>query len=205
LISLALFPVFPGGAGFIQYVYPQLPVACFTLSFATLLLYQNWLDDLISADPLTRLNNRKQLRFTYEQWVRHSDQVPLYMLLIDANKFKAINDIYGHIQGDAALERIAETLRLACKELHCRHSIARYGGDEFVILATPEEEAVMEQLRSHINLLLEKLNKAAAAPYELSVSAGIAKANPELSLKDLITRADENLYKEKSKRRAANI
>ncbi len=65
---LALFPLAPAGAGILQFIYPQLPLACVCLAFATLILYQSWLDDMISVDPLTRLNNRKQLVFQYEQW-----------------------------------------------------------------------------------------------------------------------------------------
>lgn len=201
LVSLALFPIAPAGAGILQFIYPQLPVACFALSFATLILYQNWLDNMISIDPLTRLNNRKQLVYHYELWQRHSDSTPLYLLLIDANKFKSINDVYGHIQGDAALERIADALRLACRGLRSRANIARYGGDEFVILVRTDDERALEALRGRINDCLAELNRAAAAPYELSVSIGIARAQQGKTLKALISEADEKLYKEKARRR----
>ena len=90
LQMLAMFPIAPAVAGILQFVYPQLPAACFTLSFATLILYQNWLDDMISIDPLTRLNNRKQLNFYYDQWQRRNETIPMYLFMIDANKFKAI-------------------------------------------------------------------------------------------------------------------
>ena len=201
LISLALFPIAPAGAGILQFIYPEIPAACFALSFATLILYQNWLDDMLSVDPLTHLNNRKQLMYHYEQWQRHSDSTPLYLLLIDANKFKSINDIYGHIQGDAALERIAEALRLACKEQHFRCNIARYGGDEFVILARANNDGSIEELCSRINVHLTELNKVAEAPYELSVSVGAAKADRDKALKALINEADEKMYLDKMRRR----
>ena len=92
LLTLALFPVAPAIAGILQFVYPQIPAACFALSFATLVLYQNWLDDMISVDPLTRLNNRKQLNFYYDQWQKRNETIPLYLFMIDANKFKEINN-----------------------------------------------------------------------------------------------------------------
>jgi predicted signal transduction protein with EAL and GGDEF domain len=111
LLSLAVFPIAPAAAGILQLVYPQLPVACAVLALCTLILYLNWLDQMISIDPLTKLNNRKQLLHHYQQWARGSgDDTPLYLLMIDANKFKQINDTYGHIQGDAALVRIADAL-----------------------------------------------------------------------------------------------
>ena len=204
LLSLALFPVAPAGAGILQIFYPQLPLACATLSLATLLLYLDWLDQMISIDPLTRLNNRKQLTYHYEQWSKNAaDAAPLYLVLIDANKFKSINDTYGHIQGDAALVRIADALRLGSRNFPHRVNIARYGGDEFVILATAENAGQIDALRANIDKALTELNQAAKAPYELSVSMGAAKADPALSLKELIERADEQLYEEKARRHKA--
>ena len=197
LVSLALFPVAPAGAGIIQFIYPQLPVACVTLSLATLILYQTGLDDMISIDPLTKLNNRKQLSFYYEQWQHREESTPLYLLLIDANKFKAINDTYGHIQGDKALEKIADALRISCGGLYYRANIARYGGDEFVMLVRAEDEAEIEGLKNRINQNLAEMNREADTPYDLSVSIGIARAEREESLKEVIEKADKELYEEK--------
>lgn len=197
LISLALFPIAPAGAGILQFIYPQLPVACVALAFATMIMYHNWLDEILSMDPLTRLNNRKQLSFHYESWQRQGDSTPLYVLMIDANKFKSINDTYGHIQGDAALERIADALRMACGALPHRANIARYGGDEFVILAKAEEPAVIDRLKERIAAYLEQLNREARAPYGLTVSIGVAVAEKRKALKELIEHADAALYAEK--------
>ena len=197
LASLALFPVAPAGAGILQFIYPQLPVACVALAFATLILYQNWLDDMISVDPLTRLNNRKQLAYHYESWQRQSDSTPLYALMIDANRFKSINDAYGHIQGDAALERIADALRIASKDLPHRANLARYGGDEFVILAKAEDPAAIDALKQRIDASLERLNAEARAPYPLTVSVGVARAEKDKGLKELLEEADALLYEAK--------
>lgn len=199
LVSLALFPIAPAGAGILQFIYPQVPVACVALAFATLIMYQNWLDDMISVDPLTHLNNRKQLAYLYEQWQRREDGIPLYLLMIDANKFKAINDNYGHIQGDAALERIADALRMACLGLPHRANIARYGGDEFAVLVRAEDEETIEELRRAIDERLRILNDD--APYELTVSVGVARAEKGKALKELIEEADKALYAEKGRRR----
>ena len=124
--------------------------------------------------------------------------MPLWLLLIDANKFKAINDTYGHIQGDAALERIAEALRLACKGLRRRASVTRYGGDEFVVLAWEEEPGGIASLRERIREALDALNQSADSPYELTVSIGVARAAPDKTLKALIAEADHSLYAEKN-------
>lgn len=68
-------------------------------------------------------------------------------VVIDVNKFKSINDTYGHIQGDNALKNIAESLRLGCRVLSRRANIARYGGDEFAVLFeadTPDDTRLLE-------------------------------------------------------------
>ena len=200
LILLALFPIAPAGAGIIQFIYPRLPLACAALSLATLLMYLNWLDEMISLDPLTKLNNRKQLNYQYNQWINNNDDnSEKYLVIIDANKFKGINDTYGHVEGDAALIRIADALRLACRNLSRRASITRFGGDEFVILLSAENESEVKKLKSVIAIKLKELNDAAQVPYELTVSIGVAQADKKTPLKLLIENADRKLYEAKKK------
>ncbi|MBR5386647.1 MAG: GGDEF domain-containing protein [Clostridiales bacterium] len=202
LIKLALFPVGPAIAGIIQFINPALPLACAALAFATLIIYMDWTDEMISVDPLTNLNNRKTIDHYYEMWHDDKDDnASLYLLMVDANKFKSINDTYGHLQGDKALIRIADAMRLAIKGHHKRSLIARYGGDEFVILIWAENEVAVQNIIARIDRELRKLNKEANAPYDLTVSIGYEKASPDISLKDLIENADEHLYSEKAKLR----
>ena len=200
LIKFALFPVAPAIAGIIQFIYPELPVACAALSFSTLIIYMYRTDSMISLDPLTRLNNRKTLDYYYDQW--HSDKetdASLYLLMIDANKFKNINDTYGHVQGDKALIRIADAMRHSLRGHNRRFNIARYGGDEFAILVWCESVSEIEALSGRIHNELSTLNRQANSPYDLTVSIGYHKASREMDLKDLVELADEKLYEEKKK------
>lgn len=202
LCMLALFPVAPAIAGLVQFRYPMLPLVCVVLALETLTIYLQWLDRMISVDPLTRLNNRKQLEYHYRLWMQSPENDnTLYLLLVDANKFKSINDTYGHTEGDAALVRIADAMRLGCKDYPRRANIARYGGDEFVILARADSTEEVRELSRLINSELERLNREANAPYDVSVSIGIAKAEATLPLKELIAQADRELYEEKEKLR----
>ena len=202
LIKLALFPIAPAIAGLIQFFAPELPVACAALSIATLIIYMDWTEEMISVDPLTHLNNRKMIDYYYEQWHDNKeDNAALYLLLVDANRFKSINDTYGHLEGDKALIRIADAMRLALRGHNRRFNIARYGGDEFVILIWDENEVAIENLKARISRTLHRLNKEAGSPYELSVCIGSEKASHDTSLKDLIELADEHLYAEKEKLR----
>lgn len=199
---LALFPIAPAVAGIVQFLYPQIPLACATLSLATLLLYLNWMEDMVSIDPLTRLNNRKQFAYYYDQWKKGNDSACL--LMIDANKFKQINDTFGHIQGDAALVRVADSLRNACSDLHGRANIARYGGDEFVILMRDATEEQIQALCGRIRQVLKQMNAAAGSPYDLTVSIGVAKVKPGTPLRDAIASADQKLYEEKKRKTGGN-
>ena len=198
LIPLILFPAAPALAGIIQFVYPRLPVACGVLAITTLVLYLNWIDQLISLDPLTGLNNRKQLNHFYGQWIKnHGEGDTIYLLMIDANKFKSINDTYGHVQGDAALKNIAEALRLGCRRLPKRANIARYGGDEFAILIEAEDPEETNLLKETIKEKLIAVNSDTGIPFDLTVSIGIASSDGSSTLKDLIVKADEDMYKAK--------
>ena len=198
LVALVLFPIAPGIAGIIQFYFPWVPAACVTMSLATLILYQTWIDQLISIDPLTGLNNRKQLQVTFEQWNRTiSDQEKVFMLLVDANHFKHINDTYGHLQGDNALKMIAKALRLGCKDYSKRTLIARYGGDEFVVLMASDAEWTKDELKNGIKDRLAEIVDQEKLPFMLTVSIGTACMEEGDSLKDLVAKADSAMYEEK--------
>lgn len=200
VLYLEINLVAPAIAGVIQFIRPELPLACVALALSALVMYLNWLGQMISVDPLTKLSNRKSLVHTFDQAVAGSDEnTSVYMLMIDANRFKGINDTYGHIQGDAALIRIADALLLVCKGTHKRTHVSRYGGDEFVILAWMEDEEMVSDLVGQIHEHLRVLNEKAKAPYELTVSIGVAKVRHGDNLKELIEAADKHLYEEKEK------
>lgn len=200
LIRLAFFPLFPGISGVLQFIYPRLPIACATISITTLYLYLTWVDQLISLDPLTGLNNRKQLSHTFNNLSKsHEEQDKIRLYLIDVNHFKQINDTYGHLQGDNALKIIAEALKAACKGANRGTVIARYGGDEFVILVSENNNDETIDLKERIKEKLKELSEKKSVPFELTVSVGSACSDNGDSLKDLILKADKAMYMEKKK------
>ncbi len=195
---LIIFPAAPGAAGIFQFIYPRLPVARGVLAITTLLLYLNWIDQLISLDPLTGLNNRKQLNHYYDQWVRsHGEGDRINVMMIDADKFKSINDTYGHIQGDRALKNIAEALRMGSRVLAKRANISRYGGDEFAILFETADPNEADKLKKSITENLARINERTGVPFKLTVSIGVASSDGASTLKELIDKADEAMYIEK--------
>lgn len=160
------------------------------------------LEKLASTDPLTGLYNRRYFYNVAEQLFsqtsRQSDN--LSIILIDVDKFKNINDQYGHARGDEYLVAMAHRLQTLFRRTDV---ICRYGGDEFLILlpgASQEQacrlaEQTREQIISHPLL---------PGPHEppLTISTGVAGYNKNIaSLEELIRKADEALYKAKAKGR----
>ena len=199
LIKLALFPLAPAIAGIVQFIYPNLPLACATLSLAILLLYMHSMDQVIAVDPLTKLGNRKHFLYRYEQWLENDNSDSMYLMMIDANKFKSINDTYGHIEGDAALVRISEAMRMACAQSRKKSSCIRFGGDEFLIMVWTSDVSEVHKIGENVVVLLKDLNDEANAPYELTVCIGVSKADKTRDIKDIIEEADKKLYEEKRK------
>lgn len=198
------FLFLPALAGILQYFIGGLPAACIAVVFCVLSFYLNAISDIISIDPLTKLNNRKELMRTISRRMKNyrDDGPDLYLFMVDANLFKGINDTYGHLEGDKALKRIAESMREACSQLKRRATISRYGGDEFVIAAELEAGESPNQLSSEINRILGCLNQVDNSPYELTVSIGIAKYDPLIgTVKQFMAIADDELYKIKKGRR----
>lgn len=199
LIVLAMFPIAPGLSGIMQFIDPTYPVACVAMSLTTLVLYLYWTDQLISVDPLTGLSNRKQLTLSFEQWKKNKgDEDILFLLLVDANHFKHINDTYGHLEGDYALKLVAKALKQGCRSLPRRAIISRYGGDEFVVLVSTADSQLKDELKQKINDSLSEIVKQEELQFDLTVSIGTACLEETDELKDLIARADRSMYDEKN-------
>lgn len=199
-IRIAIFfPILPAIAGVIQYFHPQLPLLCVTITFNLVLLFLAETEDQVSQDPLTRLNNRREfLNAVLKRMDNHS--YPLYMAMIDVDWFKRINDVYGHIEGDKAIQRVAESLREACSTLRKRAVICRFGGDEFAILFETKDPSEIDAVFQKTDRLLKEKKEEDQAPYDISLSIGIsAYTGKGQGVRSLINEADKKLYENKKK------
>ncbi|MCK5665117.1 MAG: diguanylate cyclase, partial [Thiotrichaceae bacterium] len=156
---------------------------------------------LSETDPLTKISNRR----VYEERLRHEVQSsrntgqPLSLLMIDIDFFKPYNDNYGHDAGDLALFKVAESLVNSL----CRPAdiAARFGGEEFVVLAPSTNEAgaikVAKRIQFNINALAIT-HDFSEVTNTITVSIGIATTNGHsLNEADLLKQADTALYKAK--------
>ncbi len=165
-----------------------------------ILMYIESQDREIVRDTLTGLNNRKMLPAAFEDYARQTgpDSV-LYLFMIDLDDFKAINDTYGHLAGDEALQAAA---RLFAKSVDGKRAmVARVGGDEFVILVLlPGEKEAMEFKRA-LQESMERYNAEHTLPYRLCVSVGYRSYARGETLDNFLNRADEMLYEEKRRKK----
>lgn len=148
-------------------------------------------ESLAARDQLTGLWNRRNLDQRLEGSIAHSIRCgdTFSLLLIDIDHFKQVNDYFGHITGDDVLKRFGELLS---ERLRQNDVAARWGGEEFVILA---DGTNLEKAR----LMAEQIREAiAATPFSpvprVTVSIGIAEYQNGESGDDLLKRADKALY-----------
>ena len=176
--------------GTLQDVFRSIPIFCVGTSLSILIVYISLEEQMISIDPLTQLNNRNRMEQYLFECMRNTDE-NMYLLVLDVDKFKQINDTYGHAQGDLALKVIANGLKQACIEKN--DFIARYGGDEFVIVYKGEDvEALCQRIHTYIQQL--------SFPFDLDVSIGYAQYKKEMrKWNDWFIKADQQLYDEKKK------
>lgn len=197
-LSLISFTFFPFLCCTIQIFIPGLPLICIGITLSILIVYLQLQSQQISLDPLTGLNNRSQLTIYLNNKLRHRDDnyKQIFLLMMDADYFKKINDKYGHIEGDQALKYIATALRKAGSIFDC--FICRFGGDEFIVVYETDSNEDVTILINYINQALATIVEEKNLPYRLTLSIGYAQYLPEMStLQDLISAADAQLYKVK--------
>lgn len=101
--------------------------------YRELLEKNNLLSAIALADPLTDLNNRRALDWNLPERIAtsRSNNTPLSLMILDVDRFKAVNDTYGHLVGDRILQLLSSRLR---HNLRFQDTLFRYGGEEFVII-----------------------------------------------------------------------
>jgi two-component system cell cycle response regulator len=154
---------------------------------------------LASTDALTGCLNRRALLEKLEQELDRARryEFPVTILMIDLDRFKAVNDSLGHLVGDAVLRQLGELLR---REVRSVDLVARYGGEEFVVLlpntAVDGGLSFAERLRDRV---ARHDFTSGLAPLALTVSIGVATfpATPGQTVDELLAAADQALYRAK--------
>lgn len=195
---VASFPLCLLIAWLLTRVGESFPIICVAITIELLCLYMGTSTQQISMDKLTHVNNRQNLLSFLEYKVLNHDE-KLFLFMMDLDYFKTINDSYGHLEGDEALIRSAKALKLACDNFRRRPYIARYGGDEFIVVIE-STKAEADALLENIHKTLKALNDEVHKPYTLAFSIGVGEFHPGMDANALIEAADSELYKIKRAR-----
>jgi two-component system cell cycle response regulator len=159
---------------------------------------QATLRTLALVDELTGLYNRRGFLTLARQHAKFARRTKMgfWIILLDLDRLKQINDLFGHREGDAALVGTAEILRKTFRESDV---MARLGGDEFVVLAIHAADASVVTMTARLQEHLDEHNRQASRGYELAFSVGVVRYDPDggASLAELLIKADEALYEHK--------
>ena len=144
---------------------------------------------------LTNVHNRRGLDEYMMSIGKTARRNHYAFIIIDMDKFKDINDQFGHAEGDNALRDVAQILRSSVRN---RDFVARYGGDEFVIIAISNN---VKTMIDKIKFNLEEFNKGGHRPYKLAFSCGgdIYKSSNPCSPSEFFAHVDTLMYAEKNK------
>jgi diguanylate cyclase (GGDEF)-like protein len=195
-ITYSIYMVAPLTAGLVEEYLPSVPILALNIFMVIHILFLMIQSLQIYNDALTNLDNRRHLNlFLEERLGRATSERPVYLFMMDINGFKAINDKYGHVEGDNALKLFASVLRLVGEKHHA--FVARYGGDEFCIVADgadQDPEAIASDL---LKTLLDAQHPDPAKPM-VTVSLGYAAlTSPKIRSEAAIAEADARLYEKK--------
>ena len=157
--------------------------------------------DLALTDSLTRLPNRRAFEQKLDSLLTRRDR-GCALLMIDLDRFKPVNDLYGHAVGDEVLRQVAERLENVSRGVAC---VARLGGDEFAVLVSRSDNAeILNSLAARIIKSMDTPVRIGAIVCSVGASVGItvAHSGSGLTESDLLRRGDLALYKAKNSGRS---
>lgn len=198
VLNLLSFYFIPIIGAIVSLFYTGMPGTWTCAAISLVLLYINDQDREIIRDGLTGLNNRKTLEGVFPEYVKTGE--PLYLFMMDLDKFKQINDTHGHPVGDQAL--VAAAGLLSASMVGRKGILVRYGGDEFLIMGFFEDDAGADAFKQAILQRFDDYRREHKPPYWFAMSIGYSRHRSGQTLEALIDQADHALYQEKQRTKA---
>lgn len=199
LVVLTLLFMLPPVIGsIIQVLFYGTTILWSSITISIFLIYSNMQSTQIYMDHLTGIYNRRQLdTFLADRMKAGKNKQALSCILLDINHFKTINDMLGHVAGDEALKDASAILKTCIRK---GDFLARFGGDEFIILTDIDDEAALQEMSSRIRESVQRFNSARQRPYTLNFSIGCAVYDPDSGWdkNDFIAHVDALMYENKT-------
>ncbi|MGI9293592.1 MAG: sensor domain-containing diguanylate cyclase, partial [Pseudomonadales bacterium] len=157
---------------------------------------------MATLDELTKISNRRGFmmlgQHSLNLCVRQA--LPASLVFIDLNKFKQVNDEFGHAEGDSALIAFAEQIKSVFRDSDL---FARLGGDEFIVLLTNASKELTANIMVRFQRSLEKYNAEAKRGYDILFSYGVVEFNPDkhATVEELLAEGDSLMYEHKKAER----
>lgn len=194
LISVVLIFVFPLIGATIQMVFYGLLLIGPMLGLAVAIVYIVLETISIQKDYLTQLNSRSKT----DDYINHliAKDKSFVVVMIDLDDYKKINDKHGHLIGDKVLIVFAQELLSLFKR---NSMVARYGGDEFLIVSESTEMFDIKEFKSELYIALQKHQDEHELFASLKFSAGLSVYDPSKNLEHLLVESDNEMYLDKAK------
>lgn len=151
------------------------------------------LHELATKDPLTQVANRAEFNRVHEMFiaVHLESKLPCSLIITDIDRFKLVNDTYGHQAGDNVLQCFAASLKSGCRP---GDLVARYGGEEFVILCADCANAAAVRRAEELRQAFSEIPQSALAGNIVTASFGVTEVQPGDNPETMLRRADRALF-----------
>ena len=156
--------------------------------------------DKATKDPMTQVANRAEFDRVHEMFVEvhQQRQIPCSLIICDLDRFKQVNDTFGHQAGDTAIKCLAALLKSSCRP---GDLVARYGGEEFVVLCTDCDNAAAARRAEQIRVNLCQMPQLKMGSRQVTASFGATEIQAGDTPETMLRRADRALLQAKAKGR----